>query len=91
MGDLGKLLDQLERRDMIRRDTGSIFEGKLQFTFTHGLIRDVAYDMLARAERARRHAVVAEYFGRTTGSSSEAIASAPTPATSARHGVTAIR
>ena len=31
-------------------------EGQQQFAFTHVLIRDVAYDLLPRAERARRHA-----------------------------------
>jgi class 3 adenylate cyclase len=71
--DLTRLLDQLERRDLIRRETSSIFEGKHQFGFTHALIREVAYDMLSRAERARRHAIVAEFFERTSGGSSEAI------------------
>jgi predicted ATPase len=71
--DMTRLLDQLERRDLIRRETGSMFEGKQQFAFTHALIREVAYELLPRAERARRHAVVAEFFGRNTGGSSEAI------------------
>jgi class 3 adenylate cyclase len=72
-GDLLPLLDGLERRDLVRRETSSIIEGKQQFAFTHGLIRDVAYDLLSRAERARRHAVVAAFFGQTTGGSGEAI------------------
>jgi class 3 adenylate cyclase len=72
-GDLPRLLDQLERRDLIRREPSSIFEGKNQFGFTHALIREVAYDMLSRAERARRHALVAEFFEGTSGGSSEAI------------------
>ncbi len=72
-GDLMRLLDELERRDLVRRETSSIIEGKQQFAFTHGLIRDVAYDLLSRAERARRHAVVATFFGETTGGSGEAI------------------
>jgi predicted ATPase len=72
-GDLTPLLDRLERRDLIRRETSSIIEGKQQFAFTHALIRDVAYDLLPRADRARRHALVAEFFGRTTGGSGEAI------------------
>ena len=67
------LLERLERRDLIRRETSSIIEGKQQFAFTHALIRDVAYDLLPRADRARRHAIVAEFFGRTTGGSGEAI------------------
>ena len=71
--DLARLLEELERRDLIRRETVSIIEGQQQFAFTHALIRDVAYDLLSRADRARRHAIVAEYFGESTGGSGEAI------------------
>ncbi len=72
-GDLMRLVEELERRDLVRRDTTSIIEGQQQFAFTHVLIRDVGYDLLPRADRARRHALVAEFFGSTTGVSGEAI------------------
>ena len=68
-----QLLEQLERRDLIRRETSSIIEGQQQFAFTHMLIRDVAYDLLPRADRMRRHALIAEFVGNTTGVSGEAI------------------
>ncbi|MDT4916081.1 MAG: hypothetical protein QOH89_781, partial [Pseudonocardiales bacterium] len=71
--ELTRIVDQLERRDLVRRESGSMFEGTPQFGFTHALIREVAYDLLPRAERARRHGIVAEFFGRTTGGSGEAI------------------
>ncbi len=71
--DLTHVLEELERRDLVRRETSSIIEGQQQFAFTHVLIRDVAYDLLPRADRARRHALVAEFFGSTTGASGEAI------------------
>ena len=71
--DSRRLLEELERRDLVRREARSMIEGKHQFGFTHALIRDVAYDLLPRADRARRHAVVAEFFGETTGGSGEAI------------------
>ena len=71
--DLVQLLEHLERRDLVRRETPSIIEGQQQFAFTHVLIRDVAYDLLPRADRARRHALVAEFFANTTGVSGEAI------------------
>src|SRR5206468_1512156 len=58
------VVDRLERRDLIRRETGSLIEGKTQYAFTHALIREVAYEMLARAERTRRHGLVAEFFSR---------------------------
>ena len=72
-GDQLQLLEQLERRDLIRRETSSIIEGQQQFAFTHMLIRDVAYDLLPRADRMRRHALIAEFVGTTTGVSGEAI------------------
>jgi class 3 adenylate cyclase len=71
--DPARLLEELERRDLVRRETVSIIEGHQQFGFTHALIRDVAYDLLPRAERAQRHALVAGFFGDATGESSEAI------------------
>jgi class 3 adenylate cyclase/energy-coupling factor transporter ATP-binding protein EcfA2 len=71
--ELTRIAEQLERRDLIGRESGSMIEGKTQFAFTHALIREVAYDLLPRAERARRHAIVAEFFGRATGGSGEAI------------------
>jgi hypothetical protein len=73
LDDPTPLVDRLERRDLVRRETGSIIEGKPQYGFTHALIRDVAYDMLARAERARRHGLVAEFFSQTVGETAEAI------------------
>jgi class 3 adenylate cyclase len=72
-GDLARLLEALERRDLVRREPASIIEGHQQFAFTHVLIRDVAYDLLPRADRARRHALVAEFFESSTGVSREAI------------------
>ena len=54
-----RLLDELERRDLSAARPSSIIEGQQQFAFTHVLIRDVAYDLLPRADRARRHAAVA--------------------------------
>jgi hypothetical protein len=71
--DVDRTLDELERRDLIRRDPSSILENQQQFAFTHSLIRDVAYELLPRADRARRHRTVAEFFERSTGASGEAI------------------
>jgi class 3 adenylate cyclase len=63
---LSELLGALERRDLIVRDTSPIIEGEQQFGFKHVLIRDVAYELLPRAERRERHARVAEFFEDTT-------------------------
>jgi class 3 adenylate cyclase len=72
-GDLVHLLDELELRDLVRRETVSIIEGQQQYAFTHVLIRDVAYDLLPRADRARRHRLAAEFFESSTGVSGEAV------------------
>jgi predicted ATPase len=71
--DLERVLEELEFRDLVRREPISIIEGEHQYAFTHVLIRDVAYDLLARADRARKHALVAAFFERSTGASGEAI------------------
>jgi predicted ATPase len=72
-GDLTRLLEELERRDLVRREQTSMVEGEQQYAFTHVLIRDVAYDLLPRADRARRHGLVAEFFESSTGASREKI------------------
>ena len=63
---LSELLGALERRDLIVRDTVSAIEGEQQFGFKHVLIRDVAYELLPRADRRERHARVAEFFEEST-------------------------
>jgi predicted ATPase len=71
---LSDLLGALERRDLIVRDTSSIIEGEQQFGFKHVLIRDVAYELLPRAERRERHARVAQFFEESTAELGEAAA-----------------
>jgi class 3 adenylate cyclase/RecA/RadA recombinase len=71
--DLEGILDELERRDLIRREGSSIIENQQQFAFTHVMIRDVAYELLPRSDRARKHALVAEFFERSTGTSAQAV------------------
>jgi class 3 adenylate cyclase len=60
--DLAALLSSLERRDFIRREGSSIIKGDQQFTFKHGLIREVAYLTLPREERRRCHEITAKYL-----------------------------
>jgi class 3 adenylate cyclase/tetratricopeptide (TPR) repeat protein len=55
-------LDELEGRDLVRREHDSRLEGDVEYRFRHALIRDVAYSTLPRAERAARHADVARYI-----------------------------
>jgi class 3 adenylate cyclase len=69
---LTDLLGALEHRDLIRRDTVSAFEGDRQYSFTHVLIRDAAYELLPRTRRRNRHAQVAQFFEVATSETGEA-------------------
>ena len=60
--ELTGLLAALERRDLIRREAISRIKGDQQYSFKHGLIREVAYLTLPREERRRAHRVTAEYL-----------------------------
>jgi predicted ATPase len=70
--ELGELLGSLEGRDLIRRETVSSIEGEHQFTFTHVLIRDVAYDLLPRKHRQERHEQFALFLEGATAEIGEA-------------------
>jgi class 3 adenylate cyclase len=64
--DLAELLDSLEGRDLIRRESVSRLRGDQQFSFKHDLIRDAAYATLPRPQRRKRHAQVAAFLEETT-------------------------
>jgi class 3 adenylate cyclase len=64
---LGEMLDRLQARDLVRSRVGSAISGETEFIFKHVLTRDVAYDRLPRADRARAHATVAEWIETTAG------------------------
>jgi class 3 adenylate cyclase len=75
--NLPDLLGSLEARDLIRREAVSRIRGDQQYGFKHGLIHDVAYQRLPRAERRARHAAVAGFLEEATGEmgqSNEALA-----------------
>lgn len=49
-------LEELAQKDLLSIDDG-------EFEFRSDLVRDVAYETLTKAERARRHAFVGDWFG----------------------------
>jgi len=61
-GSVDAVLDQLSARQFVRESSESTFAGERELAFSHALIRDVAYDALPRAERARKHAAVAQWL-----------------------------
>jgi class 3 adenylate cyclase/tetratricopeptide (TPR) repeat protein len=65
--NLDAMLDDLQRRDFIRRQPGSSVPEDREFIFKHVLTREVAYGTLPRAVRRERHRAVAEFIERASG------------------------
>jgi class 3 adenylate cyclase/tetratricopeptide (TPR) repeat protein len=61
--ELGARLPELERRELIRLD-GEELADEPSYRFRHGLIREVAYEMLPKTERADLHLRLARWFER---------------------------
>ncbi len=53
---------RLEARDLLRARPVSQVPGAVELEFKHAVIRDVAYESLPLAERARRHRATAEWL-----------------------------
>jgi len=50
-----ELLHGLARKQFVQRERRSSMEGDIQHTFTHALVRDVAYSQIPRADRSEKH------------------------------------
>jgi predicted ATPase len=61
-GSITDLLEELEQKDLLRSQLRSQFRGDLEFAFKHDLIRDVAYETLARADRRMLHRRVVDWI-----------------------------
>jgi class 3 adenylate cyclase/tetratricopeptide (TPR) repeat protein len=64
---LDATLDDLERRDFIRRQPASSGSNDREFMFKHVLTREVAYGTLPRAARRERHRRVAAFIEDASG------------------------
>jgi predicted ATPase/class 3 adenylate cyclase len=71
---VSQALEDLEFRDLIRRRHVSRMQGDEEYSFKHGLIRDVSYGTLPRAARRERHAIVARFLEGAAGSGTDAAA-----------------
>ena len=60
-------LARLEDRELVLSQLGSRIDGEREFLFKHVLTRDVAYGTLARRNRARAHAKVADWIESAAG------------------------
>jgi class 3 adenylate cyclase len=66
-----KILHSLERKEFVRRDRRSSIAGETQYAFLHALVRDVAYGLIPRAERAEKHRRAAEWLASLAGDRAE--------------------
>jgi tetratricopeptide (TPR) repeat protein len=62
-------LAALSRRDIIHFQEKPAFSGTEEYAFKHGLMRDVAYEMVVKRTRRAYHGQVAEWLGDATESS----------------------
>ncbi|HEU4674171.1 MAG TPA: adenylate/guanylate cyclase domain-containing protein [Candidatus Limnocylindrales bacterium] len=60
--DLEPRLGSLARRELVRLEADARSPERGQYVFVQALIREVAYNTLARSERKRRHLAAARYF-----------------------------
>ena len=72
--DLQGALDSLADRELIVPGEGRRLAGEPELAFKHVLIRDVAYGMLPRASRARKHFEVGSFVERSAGDRADEVA-----------------
>jgi predicted ATPase len=60
--DVDDVLHALERKEFVQRERRSSVAGENQYTFRHGLVRDVAYGQIPRARRADKHRLAAGWI-----------------------------
>ncbi len=60
--DLRPRLRELSRRELVRLEHDPLSPERGQYQFVQGVIREVAYGRIAKADRVARHVQVAEYF-----------------------------
>jgi class 3 adenylate cyclase/tetratricopeptide (TPR) repeat protein len=55
-------LHELARKELVRPARTSSMKGQQEYSFWHGLVRDVAYGQIPRAMRSRKHRGMAEWI-----------------------------
>ena len=65
--DVEAILHELGRQELVRRHPASAMEGELEFAFWHGLVRDVCYGQIPRAQRVDRHVAAARWIEANAG------------------------
>lgn len=62
MEELAPRLRELTKRELLRLEADPLSPERGQYQFVQGVIREVAYGRIAKADRVARHVRVAEYF-----------------------------
>jgi class 3 adenylate cyclase/tetratricopeptide (TPR) repeat protein/ribosomal protein L40E len=70
--DLQRTLGTLQEKDLLAPSPGSRLAGEREYAFKHVLIRDVAYAMLPKSVRCRKHVEVGEFIRERAGERVEA-------------------
>jgi class 3 adenylate cyclase/tetratricopeptide (TPR) repeat protein len=70
--DLPSTLVTLHEKDLLVTSAGSRLAGEREYAFKHVLIRDVAYGMLPKSVRCRKHVEVAEFIRERAGERADA-------------------
>ena len=65
--DVEAILHELGRQELVRRHPASAMEGEVEFAFWHGLVRDVCYGQIPRAQRVDRHVAAARWIEANAG------------------------
>ena len=63
----------LEEKDLLVPSAGSRLAGEREYAFKHVLIRDVAYSMLPKSVRCRKHVEVGEFIRERAGERSDGV------------------
>ena len=74
--DVERRLEELAKREFVRRVPVSSLAGEAEYAFWHGLTREVAYAALPRGVKAAKHAAVAQWIegGEQKGAAAEVLA-----------------
>ena len=72
--DLSQALNSLEEKDLLVPGAASRLAGEREYAFKHVLIRDVAYGMLPKSIRSRKHVEVGEFLTERAGDRPDAFA-----------------
>ncbi len=65
--EVTRILDRLEERELALPGTDSVLSSEREYRFKHALVREVAYNTLARRDRSDLHTSVSEWLGEGVG------------------------